>query len=158
MATKPVKNGKISSAYGMRILAGRKEFHNGIDIISPDKNPPVFAAYSGIIHQVGWSKTFGNRVWVKCENGLYAVYPHLMVINENIFPGQKILETDLIGIMGNTGLVLYKGQLIINQCDKNGKYPVPLPYGCHLHFELRESPVLGAKSICPTEIIKLYEK
>lgn len=132
---KPVANGYITSPYGARVLNGVKQFHPGIDIGCKQKDTLIQAAYSGVIYQAGYSKTFGNRVWVRNDNGLYAVYAHMKSINSRLKQGDKIEEGEIIGIMGNTGL----------------------SFGVHLHFELREKPFAGAKSIEPIEISKLYE-
>jgi murein DD-endopeptidase MepM/ murein hydrolase activator NlpD len=136
---KPIIDGYIVSGFGFRMIKwfGKmiNQFHPGLDISTKNSNPLVFAAYSGIIYQLGYSTSFGNRIWIKNDVGYYAVYAHLKEINSNLVPGSKIKEGDYLGIMGNTGM----------------------SFGRHLHFELREAPYAGAKSIHPIEIENLYK-
>lgn len=134
MPQKPVIDGYITSKYGPRMLAGKEEFHPGLDIGSKSKKPEILAAYKGIIMAHGFSRTFGNRVWIKLSENIFNVYGHLDEINPEITTGEEIPEGFLIGIMGNTGKSL----------------------GRHLHFELRTSTDLSGKSIDPQEIYKLY--
>lgn len=134
MPTKPVKDGYITSKFGYRTLAGKREFHPGIDIGSKEKKPQVFAAYKGMVTAHGFSETFGNRVWVKIDENKYIVYAHLDEINQEITTGEEIEEGYFIGIMGNTGKSM----------------------GKHLHFEIRTTMDLTGDSIDPKEIYNLY--
>jgi murein DD-endopeptidase MepM/ murein hydrolase activator NlpD len=134
MPQKPVIDGFITSKYGLRMLAGKEEFHPGLDISSKSAKPEIIVAYKGIVMAHGFSQTFGNRVWLKLSNNLFNVYAHLDEINPKITTGEKIPEGFLIGIMGNTGH----------------------SFGKHLHFELRTTMDLTGKSINPQEIYRLY--
>lgn len=138
MATKPVKNGRITSGFGYRVikLLGKivRQFHPGIDIGSDQKDALIQCAYSGVVYKSGFSKSFGNRIWIRNDIGDYSVYAHLKLINDRIKEGSRVEEGEILGIMGNTGMSL----------------------ATHLHFEIREKPVLGAVSYEPTEIINLY--
>jgi len=157
MPRKPVFYSTISSGYGKRTIAEKESFHHGIDIVSNAVKPIVQAAYSGTIVKLGWSDSFGYRVWVK-TNDFHAVYAHLEKINELLKEGAQIYEGDMVGIMGNTGTILYKGKLVINKPNKNGELEIQPTHGKHLHFELRKQPVVGSTSIRPVEIENLYKE
>ena len=144
MPTKPILDGYITSNYGWRILNGKKEFHNGVDISSKSIKPIILVAYSGIIthidriHKTYNPKTrtgsFGLVVYIKNDcDGYYSVYPHMSEIFSTLKIGDQIKESTPIGIMGNTGY----------------------SFGPHLHFELRKTMMPGNSKI-PIEIINLY--
>lgn len=156
MAKKPVLYGQISSGYGYRVLDGSKQFHPGIDIISPHEKAIVCAAYSGTLMVFGFSDSYGNRVWIKNDVGYFSIYGHMDSINHTLKDSQKIHEGDFLGIMGNTGLIYYKGKLVHNKYE-NGSLIIPLPAAKHLHYGLMEGMEPGAKSIEPVELINLHK-
>lgn len=155
MATKPVKNGIITSTYEEHKKRSPQGSW-GIDIGSVEKDPiDVVAAYECVVVFFGWSETFGNRIWTKVLSGtykdVYIIYPHLSKIESSIKGLALIKEGDKIGEMGNTGLILINGKLI-----KNDGIIIPSPKGRHLHFEGRTRPDTSGKSIQLTEIEELY--
>jgi murein DD-endopeptidase MepM/ murein hydrolase activator NlpD len=145
---------EITSGYGLRKIGNLTQFHPGIDIIAHGVDPKIQCAYSGTIEHLGWSETYGNRIWVKVGR-FYHIYAHLKELNPELKEGNRIMEGDYIGIMGNTGLILHKGKLVTNKPDENGVLPIPLPYGQHLHYGIMEGVKIGSKSIEPFEIIHL---
>lgn len=156
---KPVKNGYISSTFEAHVLRSPKGSW-GIDIGCKDKDPVnVVAATSGVVQKCGWSDTFGNRVWLKMTSGehkgFYAIYPHLIKIDSKIKEGVILNEGDLIGEMGNTGIIMVKGRLVINKFD--GKtWLIPMPEGRHLHYEHRTTMDTTGKSLKPNQIISEF--
>jgi murein DD-endopeptidase MepM/ murein hydrolase activator NlpD len=132
---KPVEDGYITSGYGNRILNGKREFHPGIDIGSKQRTPFVYSPYAGTVHEAGYSESFGKRVWIRIESGMYMVIAHLITISPNIHKGMKIISGEYIGIMGNTGM----------------------SYGRHTHIELRSDPQTPGNSIDPIEITKTLQ-
>jgi len=140
MATKPVKRGIITSPYGERILQGQKQFHPGIDIgvVGNPTNEPVVAAKHGtiawMVNDPAKSGGFGKVVYVKLDDGWYAVYPHMSSIKADLKLGQEVNEGDQLGIMGKTGY----------------------SFGIHLHYEERRTMAAGS-SREPIDIIKLYK-
>jgi hypothetical protein len=103
--------------------------HTGIDFGSYKE--PINSIADGYIHNVGWHHgshsciSGGNFVSIRHDKGMYSVYLHLENYKkengQNWKTGDRILEGELIGISGNTGLF---------NCQ---------PLGYHLHFELREN-------------------
>lgn len=128
---KPVKNGKISSPFGLRDkpLANASSNHSGIDIAA-DLNTPVYAPANGrvtLTHKLGG---YGNTV----------------EINNGIINNKTV--TSLFGHLNSwavkAGDTVYKGQTIIGYVGSTG-----ISTGPHLHFEVREngSPVDPTKYI-----------
>lgn len=137
-AIKPIKDGYISSGYGWRtdpFNPGKKQFHPGIDVSCKEVKPLVCTPLAGVVVVTGFSKTFGNRVWIKLDNGLFMVLAHLDSIELNIRVGLRLKPGDFVGIMGNTGL---------------SKAP-------HCHIEIRANPYKPGNSLEPTEIINTFK-
>jgi murein DD-endopeptidase MepM/ murein hydrolase activator NlpD len=146
MATKPVKNGGITSGFGWRtdpFDITKKEFHPGIDIAPPkdgaDPHPEILSVWKSQVYVVGTSATFGERVWVKLldgpHKGLYMVYPHMQKINPQLKAGMIIEEGTLLGIMGSTGHST----------------------GIHTHLEIRPSVEKPGNAVNPVEITQMYK-
>ncbi|MCK5855890.1 MAG: peptidoglycan DD-metalloendopeptidase family protein [Bacteroidales bacterium] len=116
--------GVVTSRFGYR----RYRFHYGIDIdlITGDQ---VVSAFDGMVRVVMYDKGYGNVVVIRNDNGLEAVYGHLLrpIVDTN----QVVKAGDVIGFGGNTGR----------------------SSGSHLHFELR---YLGA-ALNPESVID-FEK
>lgn len=113
----PVMNARITSKFGWRVLNGRKEWHQGIDLASPTpgKKVDVFASRDGKVIRVGVLGTYGKIVMLEHNvngNRYETNYAHLD--SSCVKLGQVIKQGQKIGVMGNTG----------------GSY------GVHLHFEI----------------------
>lgn len=100
--------GDITSQFGMR--GGRH--HNGIDI-KLYKGDPVKVAFEGVVRVARYSRSYGNVVVVRHNNGLETLYAHLSA--RKVKPGEHVESGDIIGLGGNTGRST----------------------GSHLHFEVR---------------------
>lgn len=102
----PVTLGHISSGYGKRSLMGCFQNHGGIDIVSDSPDFRVFCPITGIVVEAGYSKSFGNRVYIKVREGEYYVLAHLSSIAASCLVGKRMLKGSLIGVMGNSGYSL----------------------------------------------------
>lgn len=116
--------GKVTSNFGWR----RSRFHYGIDV-DLNTGDTVYNAFRGVVRVTKRSKSYGNVVVVRHDNGLETLYAHLHRIH--VSSGDTIMEGQSIGLGGNTGR----------------------SRGSHLHFEIR---YLGA-AISPLEIIDFKE-
>lgn len=119
----PVK-GVVTSNFGWR----RSRFHYGIDV-DLNTGDTVYNAFKGVVRVTKKSKSYGNVVVVRHDNGLETLYAHLQKIH--VSSGDTITAGQSIGLGGNTGR----------------------SRGSHLHFEIR---YLGA-AICPLDIIDFKE-
>lgn len=111
---KPILDSYISSPYGDRLINGIKQFHKGYDISSKTNNK-ILNIETGLIVVKGFSKDFGNRIYIKCKD-YYIIYAHMdrFINNKNV--GDVIMVGEEIGIMGETGLSFGK-HLHIEFCD-----------------------------------------
>ncbi len=117
-------SGRITSNFGFR----RWRWHYGTDL-KVQVGDSIHSSFSGMIRIAKRSRTFGNYVVIRHNNGLETIYGHLSKILVNV--NQRIKAGEVLGLGGNTGRST----------------------GPHLHYELR---YLG-NSINPSDIINLPE-
>jgi murein DD-endopeptidase MepM/ murein hydrolase activator NlpD len=104
-----VKKPKITSPYGYRIhpITKKKTFHNGLDLVSKEKNRNLYAIDDGYVQKVvsnqSKSKTgFGNYIWVRYPRyNLSLLFAHCSKIN--LKKGAKVKKGTIVAIMGSTG-------------------------------------------------------
>ena len=92
----PADGGYVSSQMGKRW--GR--VHQGIDIARPSTRS-IFAADNGVVTNVGYHGTYGNRIIISHNNGYKTLYAHLSSTNVKV--GQTVPKGTKIGVMGSTG-------------------------------------------------------
>lgn len=101
-AGRPVKNGWISSPFGMRTdpFTGRPEMHEGIDFAGR-LGSDVMAVAAGVVTWAGPRGGYGNMVEINHGNGYVTRYGH----NEKVLVrvGQLVKKGQIIAHMGSTG-------------------------------------------------------
>ena len=99
----PVKDGSLSSGFGMRKhpIHGNIRMHSGIDIAAAS-GTKVQAMGEGIVVFSGRKSGYGNNIEVKHGNSVLTRYSHLKEILVEV--GQKVMPEDVIGFIGNTGV------------------------------------------------------
>ncbi len=95
---------------------GGTKYHYGIDMAA-NKGTPVRAAATGIVLESYWNNGYGNCIIVAHNRKYKTRYAHLNTRRVKI--GQKVKRGEVIGTVGDTGLV-----------RKSGKD------ASHLHFEV----------------------
>ena len=104
--------------------------HNGIDIAC-ELNTNIRAFSDGIVLFSGFEENYGNTIIIAHEKNYYSQYSHLNQIN--VQPKSKVLQGDIIGLVGETG---------------------QLASGPHLHFEIwKKSSIID-----PQNIIQEYKE
>lgn len=107
----------LSSLFGPRRLKNRGwKYHYGIDMAAL-KGTPVKAAATGIVLESYWNNGYGNCIIVAHNKKYKTRYAHLD--KRLVRVGQKVKRGEVIGKVGDTGLV-----------RKSGKD------ASHLHFEV----------------------
>lgn len=116
--------GRVTSSYGWR----KKRPHYGVDI-KLNTGDSVSSVFGGMIRVSKYSKSYGNVVVVRHQNGLETLYAHLS--KRTVKVGEVVETGQNIGLGGNTGR----------------------SYGSHLHFETR---YLG-EPINPEDIFEITD-
>lgn len=124
---------KVTSPYGRRVLGGKVDNHNGIDVVGLQEKY-ICAVCDGVIavSQIITDKSnltwqWGNYVCVIGDDGRQYYYCHMS--KRLVSAGQRVKAGDHLGIEGNTGY----------------------SFGSHCHFEVRENGV----AINPAPFLKI---
>ncbi|OHV78278.1 M23 family metallopeptidase [Ensifer sp. LCM 4579] len=102
----PVPNGRFRSGFGMRRhpILGFSRMHTGVDWAAP-RGTPIIAAGNGVVQSAGWdSGGYGNQTLIRHANGYVSSYNHQSAIAKNVKPGAKVVQGQVIGWVGTTGL------------------------------------------------------
>lgn len=102
----PVPNGHFRSGFGMRRhpILGFSRMHTGVDWSAP-RGTPIIAAGNGIVEKAGWdSGGYGNQTLIRHANGYVSSYNHQSAIAKNVKVGAKVVQGQVIGWVGTTGL------------------------------------------------------
>lgn len=100
---RPLNSGRMSSKFGSRILLGKKDFHEGLDIATPI-GTPVYSIANGIVVHIGEAGTTGNAVYINhTVNGkrYTSIYMHLSRYNVRV--GDVVSKDSIIAYSGCTG-------------------------------------------------------
>ena len=85
-----------------QLRAPTRGFHEGSDLFAPDGTPLV-AVQSGVLHNVGWNRLGGWRLWLEDAHGNWFYYAHLSAYSPIAKNGAHVNAGDVIGFVGNTG-------------------------------------------------------
>ncbi len=102
----PVPNGHFRSGFGMRRhpILGFSRMHTGVDWSAP-RGTPIIAAGNGVVQKAGWdSGGYGNQTLIRHANGYVSSYNHQSAIAKSVKPGTKVVQGQVIGWVGTTGL------------------------------------------------------
>jgi murein DD-endopeptidase MepM/ murein hydrolase activator NlpD len=113
----PVSFRRISSRFTrtrLHPILGTIRRHEGIDFAA-SPGTPVMAAGDGVVLRREWGGGYGNLIELRHANGIVTRYAHLQDFARRAVPGDRVLQGDVIGYVGSTGLAT----------------------GPHLHYEFR---------------------
>jgi len=122
----PLNFSRISSNFSKRrfhpIL---KEYraHKGVDYAAP-KNTPIKSVADGVIVSIGYNNTMGKNITIRHFNGYETSYFHMNKYARGMKKNIKVLQGDVIGFVGNTGLAT--GDHLCFRMSKQGKPVNPL--------------------------------
>lgn len=112
----PLKNGRITSTYGMRThpIYKVQRMHNGIDIAAP-AGTPIYATADGLVSFAAKKGGYGNLIIIDHTNGFQTLYGQLSEIK--VTQEDQVKRGQLIGLVGSSGISTAP----------------------HLHYELRKN-------------------
>jgi len=117
----PVKYSRISSHFSnKRFHPVTKQWkaHLGTDYAAP-QGTPIMTTANGVITHAEFNRNNGNYVKVKHNNTYTTQYLHMSKIKPGIRPGVRVIQGDIIGYVGSTGLAT--GPHVCYRFWKNGK-------------------------------------
>lgn len=102
----PLQFTRISSGYSRArkhpILGGLRP-HLGIDYAAP-VGTPIWSIGDGTVIFRGWNGGYGKQVIIRHRNGYASMYGHLSRFGPGIRQGKEVLQKQVIGYVGSTGL------------------------------------------------------
>ncbi len=102
----PLSFSRISSGFTMRRrhpITRKVKAHPAIDYTAP-KGTPIHTVGDGAIVFAAYKRYNGKCVKVRHPNGWVTMYNHLSKFGNNIRPGKKVTQGQVIGYVGSTGL------------------------------------------------------
>jgi murein DD-endopeptidase MepM/ murein hydrolase activator NlpD len=108
-------------------------FHEGSDLFAPDGTPLV-AVQTGVLHNVGWNRLGGWRLWLEDTHGNWFYYAHLSAYSPIAKDDAHVNAGDVVGFMGSTG-------------DAQGG-------PTHLHFEIHPG---GQWAVPPWDYLQAWQ-
>ena len=121
----PLEYGRITSGYSKRRfhpVLKRYRSHLGTDYAAP-KGTPIKSVGDGIVMEAERGRYNGNYVKIR-HNATYTTqYLHMTEIAENVDPGERVFQGDVIGYVGETGLAT--GPHVCYRFWKNGRQVDP---------------------------------
>jgi murein DD-endopeptidase MepM/ murein hydrolase activator NlpD len=136
----PVEFRRVSSSFNrarLHPILGIRRRHEGADYAA-NAGTPVLAAADGQVARAGWSGGYGNMVELRHRNGITTRYAHLKRFGSLVRPGATVLQGQVIGFVGSTGLSTAPHlhyEFRVNGVSRDpmsmkseGGEPVPSPY------------------------------
>jgi murein DD-endopeptidase MepM/ murein hydrolase activator NlpD len=77
--------------------------HRGIDYAAPT-GTRVRATADGVVTEIGWRGGYGRLIKVRHANGYGTLYGHLSGFSEGVARGKRVVQGQVIGFVGSTGL------------------------------------------------------
>ena len=122
----PIEFAKISSHYNLKRkhpVLNTIRAHKGTDYAAK-KGTPVKVTGDGVVTRADYSESYGNIIDVLHFNTYTTRYAHLNNFSNNIKVGAKVLQGDVIGYVGSTGLAT--GPHLHYEFHINGKHTNPV--------------------------------
>ena len=102
----PVKFSRISSKYTTHRLhpvTGVVKGHFGTDFAA-SQGTPIFATADGVVEEAKFGVYNGNYVKIRHDKVYETQYLHMCRIAKGMRPGRKVMQGEVIGYVGSTGL------------------------------------------------------
>lgn len=122
----PLNYAKISSSFSTRRfhpILKKYRAHPGVDYAAP-KNTPIKSVADGVISSIYYNKTTGRQITIRHFSGYETSYFHMNKYARGMKKNKKVLQGDVIGYVGKTGLAT--GYHLCFRMRKNGRPVNPL--------------------------------
>lgn len=117
--------GWVTSGFGYRQdpFTGRREMHEGVDIVAP-RGTPVIAPADGKVAFSGWKAGYGRTVEIDHGWGLKTFFAHCQQLK--VTTGKRVKRGEVIATVGSSGLTT--GNHLHYGIQFNGKWVNPGDY------------------------------
>ena len=122
-------------------------FHEGSDLFAPEGTPLV-AVQSGVLHNVGWNRLGGWRLWVEDAHGNWFYYAHLSAYSPIAKDDAHVNAGDVIGFVGNTGDAQGGPTHVHFEIHPGGQWAVP-PYDYLQAWQGHRNPFAAIPTVLP---------
>lgn len=125
----PLRLTRVTSRFStsrLHPVLGRRLPHWGVDYAAPE-GTPVMVTGDGAVSFVGWKGGGGNTVEVRHGNGYTTAYLHLSRFAQGLRVGQRVVQGQVIGYVGSTGLAT--GPHVDYRVTRHGAYVNPQRLG-----------------------------
>ena len=124
----PVEFSRISSRFNLRRkhpILNRIRAHTGVDYAAP-VGTPVKSTAKGKVIKRNWEGGYGKTVVIQHGNKYSTLYAHLSRFKKGISVGTNVIQGQIIGYVGSTGLAT--GPHLHYEFRVNKKHKNPLKY------------------------------
>lgn len=138
----PLEFTRISSGFSLgrfHPILQRLKAHQGVDMAAPT-GTRVKASGDAVVEFVGKKGGYGNVITLKHDNGVTTVYGHLSRFADGLRKGKKVLQGDIIGFVGMTGLAT--GPHLHYEFMLNGQHLNPMTVALP-----KASPITGENKV-----------
>ena len=125
----PLRFSRLTSRFSlarMHPILGQRVPHWGVDYGAP-VGTPVMTTADGVVTFTGWRGGGGNAVEIRHAGGFVTAYLHLSRFASGIRPGVHVVQGQVIGFVGTTGLST--GPHLDYRITQNGRHLNPLGVG-----------------------------
>ncbi len=121
----PLRYSRVTSGFSSRRfhpVLKRYRPHYGVDYGAP-VGTPVRVTGNGVVRFAGWDSGGGKTVEVRHPNGYLTAYLHLSRFAQGVRPGARVVQGEVIGYVGSTGLST--GPHLDYRMQRNGRWINP---------------------------------
>jgi murein DD-endopeptidase MepM/ murein hydrolase activator NlpD len=122
-------------------------FHEGSDLFAP-AGTPLVAVQAGTLHNVGWNRLGGWRLWVEDAQGNWFYYAHLSAYSPIAKDDAHVNAGDVIGFVGNTGDAQGGPTHVHFEIHPGGQWAVP-PYDYLQAWQGHRNPLAEIPAVLP---------
>ncbi|HET6172006.1 MAG TPA: M23 family metallopeptidase [Gaiellales bacterium] len=122
-------------------------FHEGSDLFAPEGTPLV-AVQSGVLHNVGWNRLGGWRLWVEDAHGNWFYYAHMSAYSPIAKNDAHVNAGDVVGFLGSTGDAQGGTAHLHFEIHPGGQWAVP-PYDYLQAWQGHRNPFAAIPAVLP---------
>lgn len=96
----PLTSYRLTNTFGMARSYYSSGYHTGLDFAAPS-GTPIMSIANGVVTEVGYDGSYGNKVVVTLEDGTELWFAHMSAFGTSA--GETVRAGEVIGYVGSTG-------------------------------------------------------